>query len=89
MKNNEYPLVCLVMPVYNGEKTIKYALASILRQTYDNWICIIVNDGSTDGTRQILDSISDSRFRIYHMEKNVGRGMAKHWNLPKASIWLI
>jgi glycosyltransferase involved in cell wall biosynthesis len=77
MKNNEYPLVCLVMPVYNGEKTIKYALASILRQTYDNWICIIVNDGSTDGTRQILDSISDSRFRIYHMEKNVGRGMAR------------
>ena len=77
MKNNEYAQVCLVMPVYNGEKTIKYALASILRQTYDNWICIIVNDGSSDGTRQILDSISDPRFRIFHMEKNEGRGMAR------------
>lgn len=77
MKNKECPLVCLVMPVYNGEKTIRYALASIMRQTYDNWICVIVNDGSTDGTRRILDSISDSRFRIYHMEKNVGRGMAR------------
>ena len=77
MKNSECAQVCLVMPVYNGEKTIKYALASILRQTYDNWICVIVNDGSTDGTRQILDSISDPRFRIFHMEKNVGRGMAR------------
>lgn len=77
MKNNECAQVCLVMPVYNGEKTIKYALASILRQTYDNWICVIVNDGSTDSTRQILDSILDPRFRIFHMEKNVGRGMAR------------
>lgn len=77
MKNTECPQVCLVMPVYNGGKTLKYAIASILRQTYDNWICVIVNDGSTDGTRQILDSISDPRFHIFHMEKNVGRGRAR------------
>ena len=65
------------MPVYNGEQTLKYAIASLMRQTYENWICIIVNDGSTDNTRMILDSLSDPRFQIYHLEKNGGRGVAR------------
>ena len=77
-KLNVYePLVSIIMPVYNGEKTLRYALASLLCQTYENWICIIVNDGSKDSTKQILDSLSDPRFRVYHLEKNCGRGIAR------------
>lgn len=71
------PKVCVIMPVYNGEKTIKLALASLLNQSYTNWECVIVNDGSTDGTRSILDSLKDPRFRIYHLNKNCGRGIAR------------
>lgn len=69
--------VCVVMPVYNGEKTLKYALASLLVQTYQNWECVIVNDGSTDKTRDILNSLNDPRFKIYHLDKNRGRGYAR------------
>lgn len=77
MNNTDKPKVCVVMPVYNGEKTINYAISSLLRQTYENWVCIIVNDGSTDNTRTILDSITDSRFHIYHLDSNKGRGYAR------------
>ena len=79
------PLVCLIMPVYNGDDTLKNAIASLLRQTYDNWFCIIVNDGSTDGTRAILDSIKDSRFLVLHLIKNRGRGVARDIGLSHAT----
>ena len=71
------PKVCVIMPVYNGEKTIKLALASLLNQSYTNWECVIVNDGSTDGTHTILDSLNDPRFKVIHLQKNVGRGAAR------------
>lgn len=71
------PKVCVIMPVYNGEKTIKLALASLLNQSYTNWECVIVNDGSTDGTRKILDSLKDPRFRVFNLDKNCGRGVAR------------
>lgn len=74
---NDTPKVSVIMPVYNGAKTIKYALASLVRQTYKNWECVIVNDGSTDGTKTILDSLDDSRFKIYHLSRNSGRGIAR------------
>ena len=71
------PAVRVIMPVYNGENTIKYALTSLLNQTYDNWNCVIVNDGSTDGTFKILNSLKDPRFHIYHLDQNKGRGSAR------------
>jgi glycosyltransferase involved in cell wall biosynthesis len=71
------PLVSVIMPVFNGAKTIKMALNSLINQTYQNWTCIIVNDGSTDGTKDILDTLKDSRFRVIHLVKNIGRGAAR------------
>ena len=78
------PKVCVIMPVYNGEKTIKLALASLLNQSYTNWECVIVNDGSTDGTRSILDLLKDPRFRIFHLNKNCGRGVARDEALKRS-----
>lgn len=75
------PLVSIVMPVYNGEATLRYALSSLLLQSYKNWKCIIVNDGSTDATKSIIDSIEDPRFVAYHLDKNVGRGVARDYAL--------
>lgn len=77
MTKTRTPLVSIVMPVYNGASTIRLALQSLLAQTYSNWICIIVNDGSIDDTKKILDSLTDSRFRVYHLSKNMGRGYAR------------
>jgi glycosyltransferase involved in cell wall biosynthesis len=71
------PLVCIMMPVFNAELTLELAINSLKAQTYSNWICIIVNDGSTDKTKSILENINDTRFRVIHLDKNKGRGNAR------------
>lgn len=75
--------VSIMMPVYNGLPLIKASIESILRQTYSNWECIIVDDGSTDGTSEYLDMLPqlDSRFIIHHFEKNMGRPYARQKTL--------
>jgi glycosyltransferase involved in cell wall biosynthesis len=73
----EYKLVSVILPVYNGEKTIGRAVNSILFQTYTDFEFIIVNDGSTDGTSEILSSYNDKRIRILHQEN---RGLVASLN---------
>ncbi|SDE60949.1 glycosyltransferase family 2 protein [Riemerella columbipharyngis] len=64
------PLVSIIVPAYNVENYIEEALQSVLSQTYQNWECIIINDGSTDNTLNIIKKWKekDSRFRIYEQE---------------------
>jgi glycosyltransferase involved in cell wall biosynthesis len=75
------------MPVYNGQSTIKLALDSLLIQSYQNWSCVIVNDGSTDNTPDILESYSkqDKRFVIVNLNENNGRGNARQVALQNAA----
>lgn len=86
MNKPNNPLVCVLMPVYNGQSTIKLALDSLLIQSYQNWCCVIVNDGSTDKTLSILESYSmqDNRFVIVKLEENKGRGNARQVALENA-----
>lgn len=77
------PLVSIMLPCYNSERTLPMALASILSQCYSNWECIIVNDGSTDETDLICSSLGDKRFRYYKFEKNAGRGVARQYALAQ------
>ena len=49
-------LVSVIIPVYNGENTIRRCVDSVLNQTWTNFEVIIVNDGSVDGTRDILSN---------------------------------
>ena len=62
------PLVSICMPAYNAAPYIQEAVQSIIDQTYTNWELIIVDDGSTDSTSSILDSVDDRRISIYHQE---------------------
>jgi glycosyltransferase involved in cell wall biosynthesis len=81
---NQKSLVCVIMPVYNGAKTVKIAIQSLILQSYKNWICIVVNDGSTDDTSLILDSLTDRRFKVIHLPENRGRGYARQIALDNA-----
>lgn len=69
--------ISIMMPVYNGLPLIKASIESVLKQTYSNWECVIVDDGSTDGTSAYLDTLKDSRFVVHHFEKNQGRPAAR------------
>ena len=77
------PLVSVVMPVFNGSSTIRLALSSLVYQEYKNWECIIVNDGSTDDTINIIESFGDPRIKLTNLDKNRGRGFARDIAIKK------
>jgi len=72
MKN---PLVSVIIPVYNCEKTVSIALDSIINQTYKNLEIIVVNDSSTDSTKKIVEEIAkkDNRIKIIDSESDPNR----------------
>ena len=53
---NNYPLISVIIPVYNGEKYISETLESVIAQTEKNWEIIAINDGSTDTSQTILEN---------------------------------
>jgi glycosyltransferase involved in cell wall biosynthesis len=65
------PKVSVIMSVYNGEKYLREAVDSILTQTFTDFEFIIINDGSRDRTKKILESYVDPRIRLYH-HQNIG-----------------
>lgn len=69
MSNNA--LVTVLMPVYNAEKYLKEAIDSILNQTYKDFIFLIINDGSTDSSEEIILSYKDHRIKYLKNEKNL------------------
>ncbi|MCS6979788.1 MAG: glycosyltransferase [Flavobacteriales bacterium] len=68
----EKPLVTVLMPVFNAREFVAEALESILRQTYSNLEVIVIDDGSQDGSVNILKSFSDSRLKLFLHENNKG-----------------
>ena len=80
------PLVSIVTPCYNGELYLKRFFCSILRQTYQNLELIFIDDGSTDKTREIVDTFRNAleargiRF-IYHYQDNAGQAAAVNLGL--------
>lgn len=79
---NNKRMISIIMPVYNSEKYISEAIESICNQSYKNWELLIVNDGSTDHTSEIIDDFSkkDSRIKVFH-RKNEGVSMARNFAL--------
>ncbi|WP_340102810.1 glycosyltransferase family 2 protein [Rhodohalobacter sp. 8-1] len=66
------PLVSVGIPVYNREKFIQNAIYSVLNQTYQNFEIIIIDDGSTDASISIIESIKDSRIKLFKNTDNKG-----------------
>lgn len=66
------PKVTVLMPVYNAGKFLREAIDSILNQTFKDFEFLIINDGSTDKTAQILQSYHDPRIKIVDNKVNIG-----------------
>ena len=78
------PLVSVMMPCYNTERSLSMALASLQAQSYENWEALVVDDGSTDGTWAILEACVDPRVRRERFPENRGRGAARQRCLEMA-----
>ena len=66
------PKVSIIMPVFNAAKYLDETINSILNQTYDDFEFLIIDDGSTDNSLEILNSYKDSRITILKNERNIG-----------------
>lgn len=83
--NNKNNLVSIIIPCYNQGEYLPEALESLSNQTYNNWECIIVNDGSTDDTEKVASEWikKDSRFK-YYFKDNSGLSDTRNFAISKA-----
>lgn len=82
----EEPLISIIIPVYNVEAYVERCLNSVINQTYKNLEIILVNDGSTDGSRAVCDTYAkqDARIQVIHLEKNQGVSHARNVGSSRA-----
>lgn len=85
MKNNNC-LVSIIVPCYNQAQYLDEALQSVLDQTYVQWECIIMNDGSTDNTEEVAKkwTENDKRFK-YLFQENKGLSSARNFGLENVN----
>ena len=79
------PMVSIVLPVYNTAPFLKECIQSIRNQSYTNWEIVLFNDGSTDNSLEVLESIGDTRMRIYSDTKSRGAGWCRNFLISKAN----
>ena len=78
------PTISVIVPAYNAERTILETIKSVLQQTFSDFELIIINDGSTDQTVELLDTVEDSRLKIFDYE-NGGTSVARNRGLAHAT----
>lgn len=78
------PLISVVIPVYNGEKTILETIKSVLNQTFSDFELIIINDGSHDKTLEMVEHIQDSRLKVFSYP-NAGLSASRNRGFSRAS----
>ena len=85
LSTKENPLISVIIPIYNVEKFLKPCVCSVLDQTYSNLEILLIDDGSTDNSGQICDSLSkkDKRIRVIH-KKNGGLSDARNIGILKS-----
>lgn len=82
--NKNIPIISVVIPVYNGEKTIQETIESVLKQTYQEFEIIAIDDGSQDNTLAIINSIQDQRIKVFSYP-NAGLSASRNRGFARAS----
>jgi len=83
------PRVTVLMPVYNAERYLRPALESILAQTFGDFEFLIINDGSSDGSRKVIESYTDPRIKLVDNPHNMGLAKTLNQGLSLAAGDLI
>ena len=85
-KLSNKPVISIIVPCYNQGAFLYISLSSLINQTYTNWLCIIINDGSTDETEKVAKEYcaKDKRFK-YYAKRNKGLSNTRNFGLKKAT----
>jgi glycosyltransferase involved in cell wall biosynthesis len=86
MQNSPKPLVSIVIPVYNHAKYLSEAIDSILSQDYSNIELIVLNDGSTDNTVQVLEKYKGQFYSESHQNMGQANTLNKGWRMAKGDM---
>ena len=83
MENN---LVSIITPVYNAERFIQPTINSVQNQTYSNWELLLIDDCSTDMSKEIIESCVqfDSRIKYFRLENNMGAAYTRNFGIKNA-----
>lgn len=84
MPISEKILFSIIIPTYNRANTISRAIKSVVGQTYSNWELIIVDDGSTDNTLEVVRSYIDDRIKYFYKDHEE-RSVARNFGIDKSS----
>ena len=79
------PHFSIIMPLYNKAPYVRKAVESIVGQTFGNWELIVVDNGSTDGSGEIVSKFTDSRIRMIRVAENIGPGGARNRGVAEAT----
>src|SRR5919199_2454966 len=77
------PSISVIIPVYNGEKTIKETIESVLKQTFKDFELLVINDGSQDATLDIVNRIQDPRLKVFSYP-NAGQSTSRNRGIELA-----
>ncbi len=83
--NSTEDKVTVILPVYNRIETVQSSVNSVLNQSYTNFELIIIDDGSDDGTKELLETLTDERIKILHNPTRKGVSNARNMGLEAAS----
>lgn len=79
-------MISIIVPVYNAAQYIERCVCSVVNQSYGDWELILVNDGSTDQSEQIIKSLIENDSRIkYYYKNNGGVSSARNWGIRHAN----
>jgi glycosyltransferase involved in cell wall biosynthesis len=79
------PLISVIIPTYNRSNVVNRAIDSIIKQTYDSWEILIVDDGSTDNTKDIVEKYLKNNKISYFYKNNGGVSSARNFGIKKAN----
>jgi len=82
--NTEHPMVSVILPTYNRATSLGRAIKSVLMQTYPHFELVVVDDGSTDDTRDVVAGFHDDRIRYLRFEQNSGAPEARNAGILKS-----
>ncbi len=80
----DYGTVAVVVPTYNRRDLVVGSVKSVIGQTYGNWCCLVVDNGSTDGTAEALASLGDPRLKVLVHERPLGAARARNAGIMAA-----